>query len=208
MRRRWSVVLAALAVAGGSLGLSLLRHAQKAGTGATPVQGQAFIDDSLGVAIRLPASSQWTLHREAGAPDGRVVSLKHEGGKATVVLYVLPASPEDNIETVLHRRRERVAGLFGVRDLSQVISHVVADTVSEVNRKSFRHWQALTQVIEVPGEGPSRAMFMWLLTKDSRRSVEAIGTVRVPAEPKPEEGAVTEHLLEDVGYILQSLIVR
>ena len=209
MKRRWFWVLGALAIAGVMLGLSLLRHEQDGTSAGAPVEGggQAFVDDSLGVAMRVP-SSKWKLHREAGAPSGRAVNMVHESGRATVAVYIQPARPEADIEALLHRRQERIARVLGVPDLNQVISRVVADTLTEVNEKPVRHWQALTQVIEVPGETPSRAMFMWLVTKNSGRSVEAIGTVRIPAQPKPGEDTETNTLLLDVGYILQSMVVQ
>lgn len=209
MKRQGLIAAVVLIAVIGAVVLVLQRgrknHDAKPGTTGERV----FVDDSLGVRIRLPDSPGWSLRREsAGMSDGRVVTALHDSDRASVRVIVLPATPDTRLEQVFEARKKQLAPAFGVDDLDKVVAQVIRDETQQVGGNVFKQWQARTHPIEVPGETVSEVVFMWLMTVAPGRSIECLGLVRFPSDRSPEEQAKSEALLQDTIYILQSFEVR
>ena len=207
MKRPVLVALAAVALV--SLAVLLLRGHGKGP--ARPSQNlllaRAFMSDSLGVSLRLPESTGWSLRRDPPDSSGSVVTARHEGGLATVRLFVTSATDPD-LDLALRRRQGQVAAVFGVKDLNAIITKVIRNERGVVGGHPTLQWQAMTDVGEAPGEAPSYVMFMWEIVVLKTRTVECLGVVRCEAQPKDERRAVIEGLLQDVAFILQSAQFR
>jgi hypothetical protein len=206
MNRQWLVVVAVLAAVGLAVLLFARRGPQTDPAGILP--DGTFVDDSLGVMLRLPASAGWTLRREPANAEGAIASASHTSGLATVRVFVQRLQPSDSLATLFDRRQASIASVFGVQDLDQVIAQVLQDNRREVAGHPYRQWQALSAPVDVPGEDPSRVVFLWLLTTRPERGYEAIGMVRVPAQITPEGQARSDSLLADVAFMMQSFQVR
>lgn len=168
-----------------------------------------FVDDSLGLRLRIPDSPGWSLRREPpGNTDGGLVTAVHGSGRAVVRVIVLPTRQDETLDDVLAVRKRQMARAFGVDDLDPVIAKVMRDEQHDVDGRSFRQWQAVSQPSANPEGQPETIVFMWLLTLDGSRSVEVLGMVRSPVAPKSEDQAEIEGLLGDVAYILQSVEFR
>jgi hypothetical protein len=168
-----------------------------------------FVDDSLGLRLRIPDSPGWSLRPEPpGNADGGIVTAVHEGGRAVVRVIVQRVQPEETLDDVLAARKRQMARAFGVDDLDPVIAKVMRDEQHEVNGRMFRQWQAVSQPSANPEGEPETIVFMWLLTLDGSRSIECLGMIRSPVHPKPEDQHEIEGLLGDVAYILQSVELR
>jgi hypothetical protein len=209
MNRQWLVVVAVVLAVGLAAALFVRRGPQSdPGAGSGVLSGNTFVDDTLGVMMRLPESPGWTLRREPAGTDGGVATATHTSGLATVRLFVVPLQPDDTIESLFERRQQQLAAIFGVEDLDQLVAEVVHDNRREVAGHPYRQWQALTQPVDVPGEDPARIIFLWVLTTRPERGYEAIGMVRVPAQLTPESQARSDSLLGDVAGVMQSFQVR
>ena len=207
MKRLVLVGLAAAALV--SLAVLLLR-----GHGKSPAKqpenvllARAFMSDSLGVSLRLPESTGWSLRRDPAESSGAVVTARHEGGRATVRLFVTPSTDPD-LDLALRRRQAQVATIFGVKDLNAIITKVIRNERNVVDGYPTLQWQAMTDVGEAPGEAPSYVMFMWELVVLKTHTVECLGMVRCEAQPKEEGKAAIEGLQQDVAFILQSAQFR
>jgi hypothetical protein len=211
MKRPW-IAIAAVFVAVVVAILALVLRPSPAPPGGLPAgtaADRAFVDDSLGVRMRVPDKPEWTLVREPAArSDGRVVSANHSSGRATVRIFVRTVPPETTIDKVLAARKQEVASAFGVRDLDTAIAHVMKDEMKTVNDQTFHQWQAVTRPVEVVGEEQGTVMFMWLTSLRGNHSYEGVGMVRLPSPPKPEDEQASNALLADLAYILQSFEVR
>jgi hypothetical protein len=206
MKRPFLVALAVAALV--SLAVGLLRGHGK-GSGAKPqgVLGRSFVSDSLGVSLRLPESPGWTLRRDHSDSSGAVVTAKHDGGRATVRLLLTPSEGQD-LQAVFRQRQAQVAAVFGVQDLNSIVTQVIKDEHKVVDGYPTLQWQAITDVGQVAGEKPSTFMFMWEIFLLKSHAVECLGIVRFDAQPKPEDRAELEGLLQDVAFILQSVQFR
>jgi hypothetical protein len=208
--KRQGIVVVAVLVAVAVAGLLVLQRGKGTPKTAAPsATERVFVDDSLGVRLRLPDSPGWSLRREPpGSPDGRVVTAVHTSDRASVRLVVLPAVEGTKVEEVFEARKKQVAPAFSVDRLDKVIARVIRDETQEVNGRPFLQWQAQTHTITVPGEKPATVIFFWLMTVRPPHSIECLGTLRFAAESSPEEQAQTEALLNDLVYMLQSFEVR
>lgn len=207
MKRQGIVTVAVVVVVAAAVLLFATRR-EKTPAGEPGLEGRAFVDDSLGVRLRLPDAPGWSLRREPPGPDGRIVSAVHEQGTATVTLVLQPIAGDADLDGVFRRRQEQIARFFGVSDLQKVIARVHKDEKQEINGRLYRQWQAMTHPVEVPGERPSSVVLMWLQTLQSGRSAECLGMMRFPTDASPEEQAASDVLLRDIAYILQSFEVR
>lgn len=179
------------------------------GEGGAVAADRAFVDDSLGVRMRIPDSPGWTLKREPAArPDGRVASALHTGEGAVVRAFVLPATAETTLDDVFLARQRSLAPTFLVDDFQKVVARVLADERGEDKGRRTLRWQAISHPTEGPDGTPVSFMFMWVQLLDARHTYECIGLVRLPAQPSEKEMQSSEALLRDVAFILQSFETR
>jgi hypothetical protein len=213
MKRSWIVpaaVVVAIAVAVVALVARRGGHtAAPPQPGVATIAARVFSDDSLGIRLRIPESPGWTLQRDLDVrPDGRVVTANHSSDLASARVFVLPATPDTNVEGLLEGRKKEIATVFGVQDLEKAVAGTVRNEKKDINGHAFRQWQAVTQPVTAPGEKSSRIVFLWLGTVASGHSLECLGIVRYHEPPTPEEQQSTDALLRDLSYIMQSFEVR
>jgi hypothetical protein len=211
MQRSW-IVIAAVAVA---IAVAIALLARRGGTPSDPIAGagnafdsRVYQSDSLGLRMRIPDTPGWTLERVGANADGRLAIANHDSKMASVELVALPATPETTVDGVLEARQKQLALAFGVKNVDQAIARVMHDEHREVGGRSIRQWQAVSNPIEVPGEPPARAAFMWVVTATPSKSIECLGLVRFPAQADAASQERSDALLRDVAYILQSFEVR
>jgi hypothetical protein len=208
MKRQGLVAIVVIVALAGVVAM-LARRGDVGSSGPATADPRFFVDDSLGLRLRLPETAGWSLRPEpAGNAEGALVTAVHEGGHAVVRVLVLPVQADATLDDVLTARKRWMARAFGVDDLDPVVAKVIHDERREMNGRPFRQWQAVTQPSVNPEGEPESIVFMWLLTKDDVRSIEFLGMVRLPAKPTPEQQVEADGLLGDVAYILQSVEVR
>lgn len=202
------VVLAAAVLVALIAAVLLLRREPNAPSSQVEIAGTEFASDSLGVAFSIPPGRGWSLQRDPPIPGGSYVSASREDDLASFKLFVTPADQARSLSDIERRRRDQFASLFGVSDLAVVIDHVLQEDRSEELGFPVLRWQAVTTAVDVAGEAPARVMFMWMATLRESFAYEAVGLLRFPAEPTPEQGAVTDGLLADLASMLQSIRLR
>ncbi|MFQ5599887.1 MAG: hypothetical protein ACE5G2_04955 [Candidatus Krumholzibacteriia bacterium] len=208
MKRAILMALGAIAVI--VLAVTLLRRGPESAVQSDPefVQAGQFLSDSLGVGFLLPESSGWSFRREPTVPSGPYVSALHEPGKATVRLYVWPRESVPRIADVVRRRRDQLAGFFNVKDLDDVIETVMKEEVQELKGYPVRQWQAVSEVVAMAGDPPSRVMFMSVTVERHEDILELLGLLAYPVDQAPEARAVTDALLNDLTFVMQSFQFR
>jgi hypothetical protein len=196
--KRQGLVAAAVLVAVIVAVVLVLQRGRNNGAPPSGTTGErVFVQDSLGVRIRLPDSPGWSLRREpAGLPDGRVVTALHDSDRASVRVIVLPATPDTRLEQVFEARKRQLAPVFGVDNLDKVVAQVIRDETRQIGGQVFKQWQVRTHPIEVPGEPSSEIVFFWLMTVQPTRSIECLGMVRFPSDRAPDEQAKSEALFK------------
>lgn len=172
-----------------------------------PQPGQ-FVSDSLGVGLVLPNSPGWSFRREPPTPGGPYITAVHQSQRASVRLYVHPKPEAVNLDEVIRRRRDQLAGFFHVRDLDLLVERVIREGRQPIHDYAAWQWQAVTQPVAVAGEAPSRVMFLSEAVERPDRIFEMLGLLRFPAAPSSAQDDSTRALLEDLSFVMQSLQVR
>jgi hypothetical protein len=209
--RRW--LWAALLLAG--LGAALPEAGCHRGTqeGAQPADAEfpqpgQFVSDSLGVGLVLPSSPGWSFRRDPPTPGGPYITALHQSQRASVRLFVHPKPEAANLDEVIRRRRDQLAGAFHVRDLDVLVERVIREERRPIRDYAAWQWQAVTQPVAVAGEAPSRVMFLSEAVERPDRIFEMLGLLRFPAASSSAQEDSTRALLEDLSFVMQSLQVR
>jgi hypothetical protein len=167
-----------------------------------------FLSDSLGVGMLLPNSPGWSFRRDPPAPGGAYITAAHQSQRASVRLFVHSKPDAANLDEVIRRRRDQLAGLFHVRDLDTLIDRVMREERRPINNFAAWQWQAVTQPVAVAGESPARVMFLSEAIERPDHIFEMLGLLRFPASQSSAQEDSTRALLEDLSFVLQSLQVR
>jgi hypothetical protein len=167
-----------------------------------------FVSDSLGVTLLLPPSEGWSFRRDPPVPGGSYVTAVHEGGNATVRLFVKPVQPGTTFESVLQERRAWLTNLFGADSLGQIIGKVMQEEVSEIDGHPTLQWQAMTRPISLEEGRSSRVMFMWSAAVWPQHAYECVAMLLIPTDLLPEEQREYDALVKDVAFIMQSFRIR
>jgi len=167
-----------------------------------------FLVSTLGVGIVLPSSPGWSFRRDPPTPGGPYITALHQSQRASVRLFVHPKPEAVNLDAVIRRRRDQLAGLFHVRDLDLLVERVIREGRQPIHDYAAWQWQAVTQPVAVAGEAPSRVMFLSEAVERPDRIFEMLGLLRFPATPSSAQDDSTRALLEDLSFVMQSLQVR
>jgi hypothetical protein len=166
-----------------------------------------FLSDSLGVGLLLPESPGWTFDRPLLVPGGPYITVQHESQSASVRLFVLDRAAADSIGAVVQRRRDALAGFFRVREIDEVIENAREDSQPMGSYASYQ-WQAVTEPVAVAEqEQPARVFFFYVVVEHPEHYFEVLGVVSVPIGPGLDTSA-GDQLMQDVSYVMQSLVVR
>ena len=207
MKRNLVLVGVALVVVAVAI-LILRRGPQSTPTSLSPfgVVAGEFSNDSLGVlSVRLPPQRRWQMRRDPAMPGGSLLTAEHADGTASWKLFVTPADKVNSLEEVIRRRRDQLASLFGVTDLDQVVGRVLGEDVQERDGYPAVQWQAITQPVDVAGAEPIHVIFMWVATLRENYAYEGVGLLRFPVSTSQAQSAVSDSLLDDMVFMMETM---
>lgn len=184
-----------------------LRRAPVVSQPSTQTAAGLYENDSLGVGMPLPTTPGWSFRYAPEVPDGGLVMAVHAGQKASVRLYA-HSRQATTLQEVVTRRRARLAAVFQVNDLDDVVQNVIRDESVQFQGHPAWQWQGVTEPVAVAGEEPQKVMMMLLVLEREQSIFDIVGLLAYPAQPTPEQLEAVQALSADLQFVLGNLQIR